>query len=209
MTWESSIALTIACAISMAAPGPGVMALVGHALGNGFRRSTGFIVGMVTGDLIYLTFAILGMAALARSFEGAFMIIRLTAACYLIYLGIRAWRSAPVVFKGTTEEIGTSGRRHQSKGFVSGLLTTLSNPKVMMFYVGFLPSFVDLTRLTHLDVAIVAGIVAGVLSLLMASYAMAAGRARHLLKSARAVRALNRGSGSVMIGAGVFIAARG
>lgn len=208
MTWENSLALATLCFVAMVTPGPGVMALVGHALAGGFRRSIGFILGMVSGDLVFLTLAILGMAALAHAFEELFVAIRFAAACYLIYLGIRTWRAVPKVFDALRkgDEIG---RKHHAKGYVSGLAVTLSNPKVIIFYIGVLPGFVDLSTLSAGDVVVVTGIVVGVLASLMAGYALAAGRARNLLKSERALRRLNRGSGSVMIGAGIFIAARG
>ncbi len=209
MSWEASLALAAVCFISMISPGPGVMALVGHAMSHGFRRSVGFIVGMVTGDLVFLTLAIFGMAVLARSFEGLFTVIRIAAAGYLIYLGIRAWRTAPQVFKATNQSSEKIPAGHQGRSFLSGLLITLSNPKVIMFYVGILPGFVDLAALSATGVVILVGIVVGVLSVLMVGYALAAGRARHILKSERAVKALNRGSGSVMIGAGIAIATRG
>ncbi len=208
MTWESSLALATICFIAMVSPGPGVLALVGHALSNGFRRSLGFVFGMVAGDLTYLVFAILGMAVIARTYEELFLVIRLMAAAYLVYLGIKAWRAAPTVFDPALDTASQPARRHHARGFLSGLLVTLSNPKVIMFYNGILPGFVDLGSLTHMDVAILCGIVLGVLFLLMAGYAAAAGRARHMLKSERAVKVLNRGSGSVMIGAGIVIATR-
>jgi len=209
MTWHSSIALAAACFIFMATPGPGTMALVGHTLANGFRRSTGFILGMVAGDLLYLAFAILGMAMIARSFEDVFTVIRLAAAGYLVYLGIRAWRAIPAGFNDTGEPTGALARGHYSKSFTSGLLVTLSNPKVIMFYVGFLPGFADLGALSPFDIVVMVGVVIGVLVSLMTGYALAAGRARQMMAGTRAVRALNRGSGSVMIGAGIFIALRG
>ncbi len=208
MTWETSLALAALCFVSMVAPGPGVMALVGHALAGGFRRSIGFILGMVSGDLVFLSLAILGMAALAHTFEELFLAIRFAAAGYLVYLGVKAWRAVPKVLGALANEDDIA-RVHHAKGYFSGLAVTLSNPKVIIFYIGILPGFVDLTALSATDVVVVAAIVVGVLASLMTGYALAAGRARHMLKSERALRRLNRGSGSVMIGAGIFIAARG
>jgi len=208
MTLESALALAAICFVAMVSPGPGVIALVGHAMNRGFRHSIGFIVGMMAGDLTFLTLAILGMAVIAHAFEGLFMAIRLVAAAYLIFLGAKAWRAAPMAFAQLQEAAQTPPRGHHSKSFLTGLLITLSNPKVIMFYIGVLPSFIDLDALSPGDVVIVTGIVLGVLAMLMTGYALAAGRARHMLQSARAVRLLNRGSGTVMIGAGIVIATR-
>ncbi|NQV48403.1 MAG: LysE family translocator [Rhodospirillaceae bacterium] len=209
MTVETSLALAFVCFIFMASPGPGTFALLGHALAHGFTRSFGFILGMAAGDLVFLTLAILGMAVIARTFEGLFLVIRLAAAAYLIWLGIKAWRTAPKMLEDGNRQITRSARAHNMRGFVSGLLVTLSNPKTIMFYVGFLPAFMDLSLLTAADAGIVVTIVIGVLLGSMSLYAAAAERARRMLKSRRAQKMLNRGSGSIMIGAGVVIAARG
>lgn len=85
---------------------------------------------------------------------------------------------------------------------------TLSNPKVIIFYVGVLPAFMDLAALSPQDALLAVGIVLGVLVFVLVSYAAAASRARTMLKSERALKLMNRGLGSVMIGAGITIAVR-
>ena len=84
------IALAIACAI----PGPGVTASVGTALGSGFRPALVFVTGIVFGDLTYLTFAVLGLTAIATVFSGFFTVVKFAGAAYLLYL---AWRIATAV----------------------------------------------------------------------------------------------------------------
>ncbi|MHA1597448.1 MAG: LysE family translocator [Alphaproteobacteria bacterium] len=209
MTATTAMALALASLVFMASPGPGTFALTGHALAHGFRRSLGFISGMVAGDLMYIGFAIGGMAVIARSYQGLFTAIRMTAALYLIYLGIKAWRAAPKILAASEVQIKRSARAHNLRGFISGLLITLANPKVIMFYVGFLPAFIDLGTLGVVDALGMVGVIIGVLLAVLVTYAAAAERARALLKSQRGQKLLNRGSGSIMIGAGVVIAARG
>jgi len=203
MSIESALALAVISFISMVVPGPGVLALLGHAMSKGFRRSIGFIIGMVSGDLIFLILVIGGLAMIARSFETTFMVIRILAASYLVILGIKAWRTAPLDLEAPDVSV-KSGLR----GFVSGLLLTLSNPKVIIFYVGILPAFIDLTTLAPLDALMAVSIVLGVLVCVLTSYAATASRARAMLKSERALKLMSRGSGSVMIGAGITIAVR-
>ena len=76
-----------------------------------------------------------------------------------------------------------------SKGkYIGGLLITLGNPKVILFYAGFLPTFMHLTRLTPCDILVMIGVVAVVLAGVLATYAFSAARARHLLaRSSRSV----------------------
>jgi len=203
MSAQSALALAIICFISMVAPGPGVLALLGHTMSKGLRRSAGFIIGMVTGDLVFLMLVIGGLAMIASRFETTFLVIRILAAGYLVFLGLKAWRAAPLDLGATNVSVHSGFR-----GFVSGLLVTLSNPKVIIFYVGILPAFMDLTTLSPLDALMAVGIVLGVLVLVLVSYATVASRARTLLKSERALKLMNRGAGTVMIGAGITIATR-
>lgn len=192
-----------ACLYFMATPGPGIFAVVARSLALGWRRNLGFLAGMVVGDLVLLALALGGLAAIAHAFEGLFTLLRFAAAGYLIWLGIRTWR-AHVTLGGHLPEAEGA----QLRGFASGLTLTLSNPKTILFYMAFLPAFVDLTRVSATEAMLMAGIVVGVLSTVLLTYAMAASRARHLFRSERAMKALNQGAGSLMIGAGVAVAAR-
>lgn len=203
MSIENSLALALACFIVMVTPGPGVIALMGHALSKGLRRSVGFIIGMVCGDLVFLTLVIGGLAMIARTFETPFLVIRFAAAAYLIYLGVKAWRAGAIDLEAAAAQNHSAAR-----GFFSGLLLTLSNPKVIVFYVGFLPGFFDLAALGPLDALIAVAIVLGVLVSVLVAYAVAAARARTLLNSERSRKLINWGSGSVMIGVGLTIAVR-
>ncbi len=203
MSLESALALALICFIAMVTPGPGILALLGHALSRGFRRSLGMMSGMILGDMIYVLMVIGGMALIARSFETTFLVVRLLAAGYLIVMGVRAWRAPPM-------PVDTSGPRQKSqlRGFVHGLALTLSNPKVIVFYIGILPGFVDLAALDAADAALASSIILGVLIAVLSAYVAAAARIRLLLKSERSQKIINRGSGSVLIGAGIAVAAR-
>ncbi len=203
MSTEAIIALVIACFALMAVPGPGVLATVARGLAHGLGRTLIFILGIVAGDLIYLFLAILGLAALASAYSEIFVVIRWGGAAYLIYLGIKAWRAPAVPLESTSVKPANPVR-----DFMGGLLMTLGNPKVILLYTAFLPTFIDLTALSHTDIAIVAAMVSGVLFFIMASYAWLADRSRRIFRSERAVRAMNRSAGTVLIGAGVIIAAR-
>jgi len=105
---------------------------------------------------------------------------------------------------------GTQDSDTRSKwgNFVSGLVITLSNPKVILFYCGFLPTFLDLSTLTVFDLAIVVAIITAVLVCVLGTYAYLASRARQMFTQKRSVRRLNRAAGSVMVAAGVAIAVR-
>lgn len=207
MGLETYAILAAAFLVAMATPGPGVAAVVSRALAFGVRRNLAFIAGMVLGDLVLLGMAIAGLAALASAFEAVFLLLKYAAAGYLIYLGVRMWR-APADARELPDVPARSGRREAVRGFVGGLLLTLSNPKTILFYMALLPAFVDLAGLGLTEGLTIAALVVGILTAVMLAYAMASSQARRLFRSPRAVRALNRTTGSVMIGAGVAVATR-
>lgn len=89
-----------------------------------------------------------------------------------------------------------------------GLALTLGNPKVIVFYVGFLPTFVDLRTLDATGAALVAATTVTVVGCVLGGYAVMAARARRMLSTPRATRLLHRGAGAVMVGTGAAIAAR-
>ena len=184
-------------------PGPGVFATVARALASGFAHASVVVLGIVIGDLVFLLLAIYGLAAIAGLLGGFFILVKLGGAGYLIWLGMQMWRSQTVAITAKAIE-----ENAWSANMISGLLITLGNPKVILFYLGFLPAFVDLATLETADVAIIAGIVSLVLGATMLGYAYAASRARRLFRSQRAKRILNRTSGSVMIATGAVLATR-
>jgi threonine/homoserine/homoserine lactone efflux protein len=184
-------------------PGPGVFATVSKALASGFRHAVPVVAGIVVGDLVFLLFAIYGLAVIAETFSLMFTAVKYFGGVYLIWLGIRLWRSTPASL-----EIAESISQSKRFSFFGGLSITLGNPKVILFYLGFLPTFLDLQSLTNLDIAVVAFVVSVVLGAVMLLYAFMASRARELLKSERAQNRMNRTAGSVMIGTGAVLLTR-
>jgi len=204
MTLTSAIALGIATLIFALTPGPGVFAAVSQALSYGFRAGLYTIVGIVVGDLIFLILAIWGLAAIAEAMGEFFLLIKIIGALYLIYLGWRMWVATP-----KTLEIGDSGNACSFRqGFLVGLFVTLSNPKVILFYLSFLPTFMNLQALILLDIVLVMGIVTTMLLIVLSGYAYLAARTRILLTQPTSLKVLQRSAGTVMIGVGVALVTR-
>jgi threonine/homoserine/homoserine lactone efflux protein len=138
----------------------------------------------------------------ANALGNMFFIVKICGGAYLIWLGVRIWFEKPAPI---TENQNVHSRWGN---FASGLVITLSNPKVILFYCGFLPTFFDLSALTLIDLIIVVTIITIVLGAVLGIYAFLASRARRMFTNRQAVRRLNRTAGAVMVGAGLAIAIR-
>jgi threonine/homoserine/homoserine lactone efflux protein len=204
LTVYSAIGFSVAMLVLAASPGPGVFATIARALASGFRPSLAVICGIVLGDVIFLLFAAFGLSLVAQALGNMFFIVKICGGAYLIWLGVRIW------FKKPGPVIGNQNRNIHSQwgNFATGLVITLSNPKVILFYCGFLPTFLDLSALTLIDLVIVVTIITIVLGCVLGTYAFLASRARRMFTNQQAVRRLNRAAGGVMAAAGVAIAIR-
>jgi threonine/homoserine/homoserine lactone efflux protein len=197
------LAFTIAYAIAVIVPGPGVAAVVARALGGGFWGAVPMVLGILVGDLIYLVFAIFGLAAIAAWFGPIFVVIRWAGALYLLYIAWSFWTAKP-----GREQVNA---RHEGgwKTFLSGLALTLGNPKTIVFYLALLPTIIPLDRpMTVIGFTELVAIVSVVLLLIGFAYAALAAAAREFFKSSTAVRRLNRTAGAIMAGAAVLVVAR-
>jgi threonine/homoserine/homoserine lactone efflux protein len=201
MTVESGIALAIATLVFALIPGPGVCALMAHSLYRGLKTGLGFAAGLVSGDLVYLLAALFGMGWVAARIGPYFVILKWVGAAYLVYMGIKAWKAKPLPLGGD-ELPPSSGRR----SYLAGLFLSLGNPKVIAFYCGFLPGFVDMQGLTLFDIAMVVAIVIPTVYSVIAVYAWLAAKGRTVMRSTRVRKVANCTAGTVMISAGVVIA---
>ena len=194
MDFLTTLTFVGAIFIFMATPGPGVLAVISRALGSGFSHALFMSFGMVLGDIIFLLLTIFGLSIVAKTFYEVFIIIKILGGIYLIYLGIK-------IYISKTSHFDTSVKKSSSYAgdFFAGLFITLSNPKVIAFYVGFLPTFVNLSNLTHKDTLLVVFLVLFTLSLILTSYAYFASKAKGSIKRPKTQNILNRVAGSVMV----------
>ncbi len=190
--------------ILAASPGPGVFATTARAMASGLRPAFGVIWGIVLGDIIFLLFAVFGLSMVARALGNLFFIVKVCGGIYLVWLGIKIWLQKP----DPVQNHHNAGVRSKWGNFVSGLLITLSNPTVILFYCGFLPTFLDLSALAIVDLVLVVAIITAVLSGILTAYAYLASRARRIFTTQRAVKRLNQAAGGVMVAAGVALATR-
>ena len=197
--------LTYAFALFVAAviPGPGITAIVARALGSGFRPTFFMGLGLILGDVAYLTAVVLGLAYVAQTFTTAFMVLKFAGALYLGYIAWKLWTAGLLSQKIEAKRAGSLGA-----SFMSGLLVTLGNPKTMLFYVALVPTLIPLAQIGPQDYAALVIVTAVVLLLVLVPYILLAAKARELLKEPSALKLLNRTAGGILAGTAVYIAAR-
>ncbi len=200
MTLLSAIALTGAMFLLAISPGPGLFAVISRALASGFSHASVVVFGLILGDIIYLLMAIYGLSAMASIMGDFFVLIKYIGGGYLLYLGYKIWISEVHEFK-----VDAIYEISWSSNFLSGLLITLGNPKVIIFYLGFLPAFMNLEILSSLDVVFAILIVTTVLATVILTYAYLAAKSRRFFTTKSSMKKLNKASGGVMMGAGSLL----
>ncbi len=183
-------------------PSVSVLAVTARAATSGFRHGVYVTLGIIAGDTVFIVLAIFGLQLLAAALGDAFQFIQYLGGAYLVWLGIRLWRSGATA----AAEQNTAGVSAGSS-FMTGLLITLGDQKAILFYLGFFPAFMDLKTLTLLDALIVIGIAAVAVGGVKLAYAYAASRAGALV-GGRVGRTLNIVAACVMIVVGVAVMVR-
>jgi threonine/homoserine/homoserine lactone efflux protein len=185
-------------------PGPGTFAILARALTVGAGRCIWLSLGMVLSDMVYLILACYGLATLAENWSGAFLAIRVAGASYLFYLAYKMWTAAvekPGENPDGLVEDGVSS-------LIQGFMISASNPKVILFYLAFLPTFIDLTTLTTNAVIWVSFLQFVALLLALMAVAGGAASARKLFRSTTALQRMNRFAALLMATAAAYLALR-
>ncbi len=203
MTLTGFITYCAALALAVAVPGPGVVALVARGLGSGFRATLPMALGIALGDLVYLTAAVMGLAFIAKSFGIVFMVLKYAGAAYLAFLAFKFWTSGVGI-----EKVEARRADGPLASFLSGLMVTLGNPKVMVFYLALLPAIVDLNTVTFQDYAILVALTAAILLVILLPYLALATRTRALLQTPKALKRISRVAAGFLGAAAVAIAMR-
>ncbi|NLF55803.1 MAG: homoserine/homoserine lactone efflux protein [Thauera phenolivorans] len=205
MSWSMWLAFVMASTVIAVSPGPGAVLSVSNGLRHGYLAALRGIAGLETALLLQLGVVALGLGALLATSATAFLVVKLSGAAYLVWLGIVKWR-APA--EGFEAEVGAAeGGRVRRRLFRQGLLVNLTNPKAIVFIAALVPQFVVPGRPQLPQFLVIALTMVVVDVAVMSCYALLAARFRPLLRDARAIRLQNRLFGGLFIGAGAMLAA--
>ena len=203
MTLTSALALYSTMIVLALLPGPGVVVVVARALDSGFRQGLATAMGILSGDFIFIALAIFGLAALAEVMGSFFVIIKYASDAYLIYLGFQLISSG-----NSNSPSAVLKPANYSTNYLVGLATSVSNPKVTLFYLSFFPAFMDLETISMTDIGLLFLIATFSVGLVMAGYAYAAAKTKSSFAASANTKYLKFGSGALLIGGGMFVALR-
>ena len=198
----SDLALyAIAVFILFITPGPVWVALLARAVSGGFHAAWPLALGVAIGDAVWPILAILGVSWVVNEIAGIMIILRYVAAAVFLTMGAVLMLKADVALSGDKRLT----RPGMWAGFIAGVLVILGNPKAILFYMGVLPGFFDLTEVGAWDVLAI--VVVSILTPLLGNLAVAGfvNHARDLLQIPEAVRRINRISGGLLIAVGIVI----
>ncbi|MEK9915152.1 MAG: LysE family translocator [Paracoccaceae bacterium] len=182
-------------------PGPVWMALVARTLSGGFGSAWPLALGVVIGDILWPIIAILGLSWVAMQYDGLLDLLKYVATLIFFVLGF-SLISNPDRALNSDNRLTRPG---QLAGFIAGVAIILSNPKAILFYIGVLPGFFDLSRVTLLDIVAICTISAVLPFLGNLTLSIMVDRVRHLPSSPATLRKVNTISGILLILVGVII----
>lgn len=182
-------------------PGPVWVAMIARGMSGGFHAAWPLAFGVVVGDVLWPLIAILGVTWIVSVFENFMLVLRWVACLTFLVMG---W----LVIKHRNKTIASDSRLTRPgmwAGFLAGLAVILGNPKAVLFYMGVLPGFFDLSALTWTDIGVICFLSMIVPLLGNLILAMFVGRARRLVRSPTALSRTNFVAGVLLIAVGLVI----
>jgi len=183
-------------------PGPVWVALLARSLSGGFQAAWPLAIGVAIGDIVWPLVAVLGVAWLVSEFAGFMEVLKWVAVLVFLAMGVGLIRNADHALSANSRLT----RPGMWAGFLAGLAVIIGNPKAVLFYMGVLPGFFDLSAVTAIDMAVICTL--SFVVPLVGNLVLAASvdRVRGLLKSPSALRRMNVIAGWLLIGVGIVIA---
>ena len=200
MSIELWLAYVAASAVVLIVPGPTILTVISYSVAHGRRATHAVVPGVALGDSTALAVSLLGLGALLSASAAAFTAVKLAGGLYLLYLGIKMLRAGISPEQMTTRVAPDSRRRL----FLNTYVVTALNPKSIMFFVAFLPQFVNRSADVSQQLWLLAVTFVVMATLNSSMYSFFAASAHRFLSSARAQRRLNLLGGSILSAAGIW-----
>ena len=200
MAVELWAAFVLASCVMLIIPGPTILTVISYSVAYGRRANVPLVAAVALGDSTALLLSVAGLGAVLATSAWLFTIIKWVGGLYLIYLGVRLLRSGTT----TINEVKLNPPGSRQKLFFNTWLVTALNPKGIIFFVAFLPQFIDPAQAVVPQLWILSITFVMLATLNATLYTFFAANARQLLRSPRAQRWFNMGGGSLLTVAGCW-----
>ncbi|MEP4194565.1 MAG: LysE family translocator [Aliishimia sp.] len=182
-------------------PGPVWLALMARTVSGGFKSALPLAFGVAVGDIVWPLLAILGLTWITSEYEQILVVLRWGACAFFLWLGWSVIRSAD-------KQISADNRLTRPgmvAGFLAGVAAILGNPKAILFYLGVLPGFFDLSAVTNTDIVVICALSVVVPLVGNVCFAWFIDRMRRLIASPNAMRRMNQIAGGLLILVGLVL----
>ena len=200
MSVELWLAFSLASAVLLIIPGPTILTVISYSISHGYKAKVPLIAAVALGDSTALALSLLGLGTVLAKSVFWFQMIKWAGGLYLLYLG------AKLLLSGVKAGAAETENKFESswKLFTNTYLITALNPKGMVFFVAFLPQFINENADVNSQLWILALTFVALASLNATLYAVFAGRAQQFMSSPKTQRIFNLSGGSLMCGAGIW-----
>ena len=203
MNIEVWLTFALASSALLAIPGPTILIVVSFALGHGKRSGWATVPGVALGDFTAMTASLLGAGAVLAASAELFTLLKLIGAAYLVWLGVKLWRARP-----TLDSLPAADRTQSATSmFWNTYVVTALNPKSIIFFVAFVPQFVDPSKPALMQFAILEATFVILATLNVALWAVLAGQLRNRMSRPSTLQVINRTGAAFLSGAGLLTAA--
>lgn len=200
MSFQLWLAFVVASAVVLLIPGPTILTVISYSVTHGRRANTPLVAAVALGDSTALVLSLFGLGALLATSAFWFTVVKSLGGIYLIYLGIKLLRAGA----SSGSPVAPAARGSRLRLFANTYAVTALNPKSMVFFVAFLPQFIDHGASVTQQLFVLTVTFVSMATLNATLYAIFAGAARKLLDSPRSRRRFDAAGGSLLLAAGVW-----
>ncbi|AUC59938.1 hypothetical protein AA637_01685 [Cyanobacterium sp. HL-69] len=199
MTWANILGLFGAMTILASIPSLSVLTVSAKSARGGFIHGFFTTLGIVAGDIIFIVITLWGLSFLEDTMGNFFVLIKYIGGVYLIFMGITIFKA-----KTNNQVLEKADIKSLSSSFLTGLFITLGDQKATLFYLGFLPAFVDVSNISFFDTLII--ILITILSVggVKLIYAFIAGKSKFLINQ-KMSKIINISAGCIITCVGIFM----
>jgi len=203
MTFEIWIMFSAAAFLNIISPGPAILLAISNGVSSGSKAVMASSIGNTAGLFILSTVSMFGLGLILQTSVILFTLLKFLGAGYLIYLGIKKFRSTDTFFTDDTTE--AVKKIDYFKKFKEAFIVAVTNPKAILFFIAFFPIFMDTSLPAFPQFIIMTLTFMSISFLSLMTYGFAAKSARHWFKNKTIVKVFHRVTGSIFVGFGIAL----